>query len=102
MATYRVEGTYVTSGPGSQVIPGGTLVGDGTPYPLSKSEAEAAEKSPNLTKVSTPPPAKPVKPEKDTSPPPQVPIKPSPAPKVEPVNTQAPPDKPNENLYPKG
>src|SRR5437773_120410 len=36
MATFRTLRQVVLPGPGTQIVPGGVLVGDGTPYPLSK------------------------------------------------------------------
>lgn len=58
MATYECQKPWVTHGPGGQVLPVGTLVGDGTPYPLTPEQEKLAEKVGTLKKVPAPKPVK--------------------------------------------
>lgn len=59
MATFRLTAPWVPSGPGGgTVLPVGTLVGDGTAYPIK--DAKGMERPPAASeKVPTPPPGKP-------------------------------------------
>ena len=149
MPTYKLLREWVTPGPSPQPLPAGTLVGDGTAYPLPKLDHEGKPYQPfkkgstTAVEVPTPKPTPPsdadkvqkvvdsgaspggeatpghpkdgpmtVDPERDAKlTAGQDPNKPGPAKpptsgaspgKGGPVENQQPPEKPNENLYPKG
>lgn len=60
MATYRLTAPWVPAGPGGgAVLPPGTLVGDGTPYPVKDAKTGLDRPPAASEKVDTPPPGKP-------------------------------------------
>lgn len=54
MGTYRLTQSLVSSGPGCDVLPAGTLIGDGTPYPIPK-DAKGVEQIPKSAVKADPP-----------------------------------------------
>lgn len=55
MGTYRITREWVCGGQAPQVLPAGTLVGDGTPYPIGTRDGRESPPAGSV-KVETPKP----------------------------------------------